>query len=320
MTHNRLWISLMIVSVLVTSVACALPGTGRRPDLLDGTADNSRAIEEAGYPTPTAQPTPMGPIFDGGDGWPTTLIRNTTLGDLGGLDTFDIDYGEAHNFLFEAASGTSISLDFLNTPGADRAPIPTLIAPDGQTLFRLDGGPSRQHGPFYAPSAYFQLPMDGVYTLRITSHENTGYTPVLYDAVQPVYDADDGLPTSQILNIPYFFAFGSTDASQAGLLEDTTWAINYLFEAQSHVGQHPTLIRVDAQGTSQPVLSLIGPDGALLAHDDNPSGDQSARVTYTLASVDADTTTYTIRVRLKALDITTTTADHNLTLTLEWQR
>lgn len=329
MAKNKLFIALILSLLLTAGLACTLPGSQSPIDQLAATLTAegraNQATNQADRLTLTAlanppTATPIGPIFDAGDGLPTTLIRNIALGKLSGVDRFEIGPGQAHNFLFEGATGSTISLNFSPTTGAEISPVPILLDPNGQTLFRLENGPYRQRGTLLATSVYFRLPGDGIYTLRVVSPQATTYAPVLYNEILPAYDAEDHLPTSQIVDIAYFFAFGSTDASQKGLLASTEWAINYLFEAQPRVGEHPTLIRVNTQGASQPLLSLIGPDGTLLAHDDNQAGIPSAQLIYTLASANADTTRYTIRVRFKTLETPPAGASDNFTLSLEWQR
>jgi hypothetical protein len=99
-----------------------------------------------------------GAVYDGGDGYNTTLVQTIGLGQTqqARLD----DLFDAHNWQFEGTAGQSVTIRVNALEGSD--PQAKLIDPRGQVIAQDDDG-----GGGYDALIMTTLPSDGVYTIRV---------------------------------------------------------------------------------------------------------------------------------------------------------
>jgi hypothetical protein len=99
-----------------------------------------------------------GAVYDGGDGYNTTLVQTISLGQTqqARLD----DLFDAHNWQFNGTAGQSVTIRVEALESSD--PQAKLIDPGGQVIAQDDDG-----GGGYSALIVTNLPSDGVYTVRI---------------------------------------------------------------------------------------------------------------------------------------------------------
>lgn len=136
----------------------------------DGSGDTGG---DTGGGTGSTRSTPegySGPVYDGGDGYETILIKPIALGET---QTARLESGfEAHNWLFEGTSGQSITIRVAGISGTD--PRVTVLDPNGEEIGYDDdsgGGPDGRDAVLT-----LTLPANGTYTLRIDVFTTGDYT------------------------------------------------------------------------------------------------------------------------------------------------
>ena len=121
-----------------------------------------------GLPTPTLSAPGGGPtIFDGGDGYDTTLVNTISIGQTASGEitaTF-----EAHNWLFEGVGGQVVTIRVESQGEAD--PFVKLINPDGVVIAQND-----DYGGTFNALITVTLPLSGTYTIRVTAWSPGAYT------------------------------------------------------------------------------------------------------------------------------------------------
>ncbi len=116
----------------------------------------SGGVVESGYP-----------VYDGGDGYSTTVLQYVGVG--GTASGYIDDPSEAHNYLFDASSGQSITVTVLG--GADETDTRLVILdPNGGFVTNADDVSGLD------PIITFTASMTGVYTARIDTFSEGGYT------------------------------------------------------------------------------------------------------------------------------------------------
>jgi hypothetical protein len=106
-----------------------------------------------------------------------------------------------------------------------------------------------------------------------------------------LYDGGDGRTTTQAALLP-----GNTGSSpEMGLIAGPDEAVNYLYYART---RRHIIVGVQGSGRTSPVLAVIGPDGGVLAHDENAEGDSTAEIRASLPAAGY----YTIRVSANVVD------------------
>jgi len=125
-------------------------------------------------PTPGTSPTSpaggSGPIYDGGDGYVTTLIQAIAVGQtVNGTLATNV---EGHNWTFEGAAGQSVTIRVVGSAGCD--PRVKLIDPAGAVLGMDDDSGGGVNALLTAT-----LPAAGMYTIRIDGWTAGGYTLTL---------------------------------------------------------------------------------------------------------------------------------------------
>jgi len=99
-----------------------------------------------------------GAVYDGGDGYNTTLVQTIGLGQTqqARLD----DLFDAHNWQFDGTAGQSVTIRVNALEGSD--PHAKLLDPHGRVIAEDDDG-----GGGYDALIVMNLPSDGVYTVRV---------------------------------------------------------------------------------------------------------------------------------------------------------
>jgi hypothetical protein len=99
-----------------------------------------------------------GAVYDGGDGYNTTLVQTISLGQTqqARLD----DLFDAHNWQFEGTAGQSVTIRVNALENSD--PQAKLIDPRGQVIAQDDDG-----GGGFNAQIVTTLPSDGTYTIRV---------------------------------------------------------------------------------------------------------------------------------------------------------
>ncbi len=318
MNLKRMLIPALVI--LLSVLACKLSGQASAEDelaetltaeeaLAQATADALRPTYEynqtqAALPTPTV--TPIGPIFDGGDGLETELIINIENSASQFINNRQATGSPeaAHNYLFSAEAG---SLQYINVSERNEANDPrfTLLDPDGNILLQVDNTLGTANA-----SAYVILPASGIYTLRVQTRLPGPYVVTTGPQSDTLYTTgDDGRITSDVRRL-----FGPTGYTpEVGLIGTTGEAINFLFDNRAR--DQPVTIRVEGSGRTDPAITLFDPDGGIVASDDNSGGDLSAELQVSLTVKGQ----YLIRVWMNSVDMLTpdTTENFSLSVTAE---
>ncbi len=117
----------------------------------------------------TAQ-SPLGPVYDGGDGLTTILVESISIGES---KTGQIDgIFDAQNWLFQGTSGQSVTIRVQAIGDTD--PRAYLIDPSGNVLAEDDDSGGGAGG--YDAQITFTLPADGTYTVRVDVFSGGQYT------------------------------------------------------------------------------------------------------------------------------------------------
>jgi hypothetical protein len=309
--------------ILLSVLACKLPGQASAEDelaetltaeeaLAQATADALRPTYEynqtqAALPTPTM--TPMGPIFDGGDGLETESTYNLKMDSITNdarSTTSSADV--AHNYLFEAEAGTLYQISVTESADEPTNPRFTLIDPDGTTLLQVDNTLGTANA-----TAYVIPPVSGIYTLRVQTYQPGPYKITINLPSGTGYSIvpnDDERITSDFRNM----AIPTRNTPVTGLIGTTNEAINYIFN--NPFENTDVIIRVDASGRSDPALALYDTNGQLIATDDNSGGDLSAELRVTLTDQDK----YLIRIWMNSVDMLTPDTTENFSLSVTADR
>ncbi|GAB4477298.1 MAG: hypothetical protein Kow00124_20330 [Anaerolineae bacterium] len=268
--YHHLALPAMLITVLLMAAGCTL-----LPDRTGAGVGGGGRPEETLTPT---QPSnlPDLPLYDGGDGYTTSLSVIISIGEQrqGRIEALN----EAHNYLFQGRAGQAITIRVQGGEDGTDTRL-KLIAPTGAVLASADDVEGRD------PVLAYTLPADGLYTARIDTYSPGGYTLTLsagdeaaipegvrIDPTLPLFDAGDGYTTTVLQPI----AVGDVLEGEFASVFD---AHNYVFRAEA--GQTLT-IRVQGAGTDTR-LKLLGPDGALLEVQDDTQGEDPI-ITYTFAA------------------------------------
>jgi len=214
-----------------------------------------------------------GPVFTGGDGRSTTAVYSIAVGERGEGTRYGL-LG-ADNWLFEGHAGQGVVIRLEASGGG--IPEAVLFDPAGNVTA---GGEHHTIGNTAVLAV--TLPVDGLYTIRVSLWPEGAYELSIEQAPGPVYTGGDSFATTSIETL----AVGQT---AAGGINSVFQAHNWLFEGRA--GQ-PVTIRVDGQGRCDPRAALIGPDGQVIAQDDDNGGGRSALI---MASLPVSGV-YTVRV------------------------
>jgi hypothetical protein len=214
-----------------------------------------------------------GPVYTGGDGKSTVSLQTITVGER----QTSILYGllGADNWLFDGAAGQGVVIRL--EAGSDSLPEAVLFDPAGN---RLAGGENNTVGDAAVIAA--SLPADGVYTVRVSLWPEGAYALSVEQAPGPVYTGGDSFATTAIESITIGQAVN-------GRIDSVFQAHNWLFDGLA--GQTVT-IRVDGEGRCDPRATLIGPDGQVIARDDDNGGGRNALIMVNLPANGM----YTVRV------------------------
>lgn len=154
----------------LTNAAGALEGLIGTPgaDLTPGLPEGAPA-----YPTgtgPAQTPAVEGnlPVHDGGDGRETAFVRSIERGTP--ADAAFESTSAAHNWVFEASAGETVTVRTALPPDVETDPILALIDPQGVVLATSDDVEG------YNPVITLELPLDGLYTARLTTWLPGPYT------------------------------------------------------------------------------------------------------------------------------------------------
>jgi hypothetical protein len=115
-----------------------------------------------------------------------------------------------------------------------------------------------------------------------------------------LYDGGDGRMTARTVLL-----LTATDTPEWGLVASPDEAVNYLYytRAKRHVA-----VVVRGSGRTSPVLAIIGPDGGVLARDENVDGSSRAELQADLPAEGH----YTIRVSANAVDPESRSVNYSL--------
>jgi len=281
--------------VLATSMAQEAASLRLTGEAVEPTVD-ALATQRA-MPTPTLTPAAGHALYDGGDGWPTSLVWNVTSFGIGsgGSNRTLATVQEGHNYLFIAEAETSYRLQ-VDAVGEGGDPRFTLIDPDGRVILQADN----THNVSGA-RASITLLTSGVYTLRVSAVvPNTTYVVSISDSIgngitTPVYGSEDGKVTIEVAHIR---------SSGSGLITTTGEAINFLVE-----GNREGTIVVSGDGVI-PTLSVIDPSGRVIAQQ------VATDDTLSLPSSLVESGTYTLRVGIIGIH-SDVLSESNITVSLD---
>lgn len=157
---KQIRIAITIALLAFASLACFCGGSGGNiQDLFNQVSQqlqDSSDVVESGYP-----------VYDGGDGYDTTVLQYVGVG--GSANGYIDDPAVAHNYLFDAASGQSITVSVLG--GADETDTRLVILdPNGNYVIDADDVSGLD------PIVTFTANTTGVYTARIDTFSEGGYT------------------------------------------------------------------------------------------------------------------------------------------------
>lgn len=154
----------------ITNLAGSLEGLIGAPgaELTPGFPEGAPA-----YPTgtgPALTPNVEGdlPVHDGGDGRDTAFVRSIERGTPADA-TFE-STSAAHNWVFEARAGYTVTISTTLPPDVETDPILALIDPQGVVLATSDDVEG------YNPVIELELPLDGLYTARLATWLPGPYT------------------------------------------------------------------------------------------------------------------------------------------------
>lgn len=232
---------------------------------------------ERAMPTPTLTPLASSSLFDGSDGKTTSLVWNVTAFGMGSggqnqtLESIEV----AHNYLFEVARGTNLTVT-VTAIGEQSDPQFLLIDPTGAIQVDVDDTGSGRGG-----IAYYQAEMQGIYTLRVSAEvPDTTYAASVSNAgAYDVFDNDDGRATILIEDIRQ---------TETVTLRHGGEAANFV------VGREASRVVIEGNGAS-PTLTLISAEGQAL---EERTANGETRIDL-LRSIEAGTT---IRVSLTGID------------------
>lgn len=203
--------------------------------------------------------------------------------------------GQVDRWLFEGIAGQIISIALDAAPGSDLDPLLELLAADGSLLATSDD----EGGGRNSLISSFALPSDGPYVIaaRAWGHASTGpYTLHLREGARaPAPVPAMPSPMSSLLPeaLPPVSQTGTIAPGEvvSGLLPAGTmhlWTLTVNRPLQLDV----RLEGID--GALDTLLEVIGPDGVLLARDDDGGGGVSSRLPALRLPAAG---TYTLRVR-----------------------
>lgn len=118
-----------------------------------------------------------------------------------------------------------------------------------------------------------------------------------------LYDGGDGRTTTRV----QLLLTATGDSPEWGLIASPDEAVNYLYYTRS---KRRITVSVTARGRISPALAIIGPDGRVLARDDNGDGDAKAELEADLPAEGH----YTIRVSANAVDPDARSLNYSLEL------
>jgi len=202
--------------------------------------------------------------------------------------------GQVDRWLFEGAAGQVVSIAMDAAPGSALDPLVELLRADGSLLaYSDDDGGGRN-----SLISGYTLPAGGPYVIaaRAWGHASLGaYTLRLVEGTLEPAPVSAGTPTPSPAppeDLP--------PVSQTGRIAPGETVSGVLPAGTMHVWTLATgrPLRIDVllggiDGTLDTLLEVVGPDGALLARDDDSGGGVSSRVTLTLPAAG----TYSLRVR-----------------------
>jgi hypothetical protein len=248
------------------------------------TPDASTPVAQA-TPVP-ATPTPL-PVLTGAGG--TVDYGETIAGEL-------TESEQTGSFTFTGTAGdvVTIALD-----SAEFDPKVTLIGPDGQPLTEDDdSGPDLN-----ALIREFTLPADGEYTIVVDGFRGAAGDRTLVgqfaltlnaagvSAQQPQPTVDPAQPTAAAATQAPVASSGGIASGQpvSGEFNESTQNAAYTFD-----GRSGDTVTIDLRSDEiDPLVRLIGPDGQILAEDDDSGGGVQARIAEFALPADG---TYTIEV------------------------
>lgn len=161
-TKKKAAIAITIALLALASLACLCSGGGAIQDVfnqvqqqLESSGSTGGGIE-SGYP-----------VFDGGDGYNTTVLEYVGVG--GSQTNYISGMDEAHNYLFDASSGQSVTVSVYG--GTDETDTRlTILDPNGNAIADADDVSGLD------PIVTFTANMAGVFTARIDTFSQGSYT------------------------------------------------------------------------------------------------------------------------------------------------
>jgi hypothetical protein len=170
---------------------------------------------------------------------------------------------------FEGQVGQTITITMLRD-GRTLDPYLRLIGPDGAVLAENDDARSTGIGALNAQIAEFTLPMDGTYTIDATRYgaeaatNSVGtYTLTLETGDAPVEPATGQLPDVDMRGEIV------SGTPVTGEISDMSFAQGWMFDGNE--GDIVTITLQRQARTLDPLLQLVGPDGTVLAENDDVS-------------------------------------------------
>jgi hypothetical protein len=111
------------------------------------------------------------PVYDGGDGYETTLVQEITVGQTSAPTQINGLF-EAHNWLFQGTAGQTVTIRVSGLGDCD--PRFKLIDPNGDIIGDDDDSGGGANG--YDALLTITLPMSGTYTVRVDVWSTGQYT------------------------------------------------------------------------------------------------------------------------------------------------
>ncbi len=111
------------------------------------------------------------PIYDGGDGYTTTVVQEIAVGQTS-APTAITSLFDAHNWLFQGTAGQTVTIRVSGLGDCD--PRLKLIDPNGNIIGEDDDSGGGTNG--YDALLTVTLPMDGIYTVRVDVWSTGQYT------------------------------------------------------------------------------------------------------------------------------------------------